>query len=295
MAKIIENKALLTKLSLIMGKIGWVPKAGRNEFHKYDYAMEADIVATIRTLLIENRVFLYPFVVEQKQTPCVEKGYMTEIMVRWRFVDLDSGESLSIDMPGSGYDNGDKGLYKAITGSEKYLLLKTFLIPTGDDPERDENGPPASRNRPPANSPPKLVPRQPNAVSGPPKAVIPKSGKPLPVGKGIVSDVKEMLTKDKTRKYVQVTQGGYKLSSFIDINRIFWENLLREAKGEDCEFVVESKDSGGKTYHNIVMVDRIGATAWESGYPIVQREPGSDPEIPPPEYEEDDPYGGRLP
>ena len=32
---------------------------------------------------------------------------------------------------------GDKGLYKAITGANKYFLFKLFQIETGDDPERD--------------------------------------------------------------------------------------------------------------------------------------------------------------
>jgi hypothetical protein len=31
----------------------------------------------------------------------------------------------------------DKGVYKALTGSEKYFLMKAFLIPTGDDPEKE--------------------------------------------------------------------------------------------------------------------------------------------------------------
>jgi hypothetical protein len=30
---------------------------------------------------------------------------------------------------------GDKGIYKAITGANKYALLKPFLLETGDDPE----------------------------------------------------------------------------------------------------------------------------------------------------------------
>ena len=42
---------------------------------------------------------------------------------------------------GSGNDRsrsgavGDKGIYKAITGANKYALLKTFLLEKGDDPE----------------------------------------------------------------------------------------------------------------------------------------------------------------
>lgn len=41
-------------------------------------------------------------------------------------------------MIGEGMDTGDKAIYKAITGAQKYVLMKTFLIPTGDDPELEE-------------------------------------------------------------------------------------------------------------------------------------------------------------
>jgi hypothetical protein len=39
---------------------------------------------------------------------------------------------------GTGEDNSDKGTYKGITGGLKYILMKTFLIYTGDDPENAE-------------------------------------------------------------------------------------------------------------------------------------------------------------
>ena len=37
---------------------------------------------------------------------------------------------------------------QAMTGAEKYILLKTFLIPTGDDPEREDAAPPARGAKP---------------------------------------------------------------------------------------------------------------------------------------------------
>ena len=40
-------------------------------------------------------------------------------------------------MSGSGQDAGDKGIFKAISGAQKYALMKAFMIPTGDDPEQD--------------------------------------------------------------------------------------------------------------------------------------------------------------
>ena len=51
------------------------------------------------------------------------------------------GNCIEFKCSGSGNDRsrsgavGDKGIYKAITGANKYALLKTFLLETGDDPE----------------------------------------------------------------------------------------------------------------------------------------------------------------
>lgn len=42
---------------------------------------------------------------------------------------------------------GDKGVYKAITGANKYLLFKLFQIETGDDPEKDEAAPPPAQDK----------------------------------------------------------------------------------------------------------------------------------------------------
>ena len=41
---------------------------------------------------------------------------------------------------------GDKGVYKAITGANKYLLFKLFQIETGDDPE-NEVAPPQEEDK----------------------------------------------------------------------------------------------------------------------------------------------------
>jgi hypothetical protein len=87
-------------------------------------------------------------------------------MVKMTFTwyDTETGESLVVEWAGSGSDKGDKGLYKAMTGAEKYVLLKTFLVPTGDDPEAEEPKPRPAAKKPEA--PAKLQPStDPNAIS----------------------------------------------------------------------------------------------------------------------------------
>jgi hypothetical protein len=135
---------LAQKLAHVMGVVDRIPKRGRNEFHKYDYAAEADIVDAVRGELATVGVAFVPQVDSLTREACGEKGaYLTTIALTIRLIDGESGETLTVRWLGCGVDNQDKGLYKALTGAVKYFLLKTFLIPTGDDPEAsDERGKP---------------------------------------------------------------------------------------------------------------------------------------------------------
>jgi hypothetical protein len=147
-----HKRSLVRKLSEVMGAVERVAKMGRNDFHKYDYVTEADLANAVRGELSKRQVFIFPNVktcarvpldVETmkweggQKVPSIRKTQLTEIEVEWTFVDGESGEERSIAIPGVGEDNVDKGFYKAFTGSEKYMLMKCFLIPTGDDPERE--------------------------------------------------------------------------------------------------------------------------------------------------------------
>lgn len=126
-----NGKSLVTKLAEVMALVHRVPKRGRNDFHKYDYATEADIVEAVRGGLAERGVLLVPSV--QQVT---KEGDIVRLLTRYTFTDGTS--ALPFDIPSEGQDKGDKAVYKALTGGTKYALLKFFLIPTGDDPERDD-------------------------------------------------------------------------------------------------------------------------------------------------------------
>lgn len=124
---------LTSKLAEVMMAVERVPKRGRNDFHKYDYATEADIVATVRKELASRQVMLIPHV-----DSVTRDGTITTAMMTFTFRDGESEEYIQSMWAGVGEDKGDKGLYKALTGGLKYFLLKTFLMPTGDDPEADD-------------------------------------------------------------------------------------------------------------------------------------------------------------
>jgi hypothetical protein len=153
-----EKKSLQTKLAEVMAAVKRIPKRGRNNFHGYDYVTEADLADAIRDELSQRNVVLVPDVeaVEMKDMPATAKGkaqFLTTVNMRWTFMDGDSDSTVSFRIPGFGIDGEDKGGYKAITGAEKYALMKFFLVPTGDDPEADEKPKPQDRNPAPQQQP----------------------------------------------------------------------------------------------------------------------------------------------
>ncbi len=127
-----ENKNVALKILKVMEAVRSVAKDGFNSFHKYKYVTDASIVVEIRKQLIRNNLICVP-----SQESCTLVGDLTTLLVKYTLIDADSGESLTTQVYGYGQDKGDKGIYKAATGAEKYYLLKTFLLPTDDDPENE--------------------------------------------------------------------------------------------------------------------------------------------------------------
>ncbi len=123
---------LLTALNAAMAACGYVQKTGQNNFHKYSYASEADLVESIRPALVENGLMLIG-----NQRRVWTDGSRTFVKIDYTLYHT-SGESLGpIGAIGEAMDKGDKATYKSITGAHKYLLYKLMLIATGDDPEND--------------------------------------------------------------------------------------------------------------------------------------------------------------
>ncbi len=61
---------------------------------------------------------------------------ITTITTKYLVADSESGESMEVCSAGAGVDSQDKGIGKALTYAYKYLLLRTFAIPTGEDPDK---------------------------------------------------------------------------------------------------------------------------------------------------------------
>ena len=192
-------KNITSAIVKVMAGVSFVHKAGENKFHGYKYATEGDAINALRPHLIENGLAIISDVVDCKGPD--EHGNTT-VRVKYRIMH-SSGEQIVCHFYGCGNDRsskgaiGDKGLYKALTGANKYFLLKTFQLETGDDPERDENAEPefTPQAKPKAAPAPKTMPVQ-----------IPTAPKPEPLDiDKLIVQIKEELencTKKEEAKQV---------------------------------------------------------------------------------------------
>src|SRR5512141_37793 len=135
-----DDASLVRKLAWVMQRGGYIQKKGWNDFFKYKYVTEADLVCQILLLLATAGIMIIPDVVDESREPdAVQERSGTSALTRVtiEYTVTDGKETIRFKMPGYGVDRSDKGVYKAVTGRMKYVLMKLFLIETGDDPERD--------------------------------------------------------------------------------------------------------------------------------------------------------------
>lgn len=137
-----NNTTLLAAILRVMHKVGYVQKSGENEFHHYKYATESDTIAALRPVMLDEGLILMP---SMMHSPVLDQHGNTHIMMSYTLYHVPTGERMVINVPGSGNDRsskgtvGDKGVYKAMTGALKYALRQTFMLETGEDPERGNN------------------------------------------------------------------------------------------------------------------------------------------------------------
>lgn len=136
-----QERLLVKKLAKVMQTVKNIEKKGYNSFHKYKYATESDVAESIREVLADQNVMMIPNMtnhsVREHTNAKGKTEYIATVVMEFTFYDGDTGEEISFQVPGEGQDAGDKATYKAITGAQKYALMKAFMIPTNDDPEQD--------------------------------------------------------------------------------------------------------------------------------------------------------------
>jgi hypothetical protein len=137
---------ILRAMNAVMAEVDYVQRKGENDFHGYKYATEADVLENLRPAMVKHGLILIPSV---QQVSSVDQHGNTTVSIHYTLAHISGAVwPQSIIAAGCGNDLnkkgvGDKGLYKALTGANKYLLFKLFQIETGNDPEE----PAGDRNR----------------------------------------------------------------------------------------------------------------------------------------------------
>lgn len=117
---------------------GVLKKGARNDFDKYTYFSEAQYKELFTDLFSKHGLELSFDEIEYATYTGTEKqanGRMPKLI--FRLYDVSTGFYETTTITGEGMDKGDKAGYKAYTGALKYYLANTFMVATGDDPEKD--------------------------------------------------------------------------------------------------------------------------------------------------------------
>lgn len=122
------------KILEVMKDVQYLSKDDHIKYGQQDYkaVSEEKVTSTVRESLIKNGIVIIP--IEQSHH---REGTLTTVDVSYRIQNVEDPEDYIVaKSSGTGADTQDKGVGKAMTYAYKYLLLRTFAIPTGEDPDK---------------------------------------------------------------------------------------------------------------------------------------------------------------
>lgn len=129
-----ENElGLFKKIHAVMKDVDYLQKDDQVKFGNTNYKAisEEKVTMAVRKALVEHGLVIIP--IEQEH---IKDGNLSTVNTKYKIIDVDTGQFEIITSSGTGADTQDKGVGKAMTYAYKYLLLRTFAIPTGEDPDK---------------------------------------------------------------------------------------------------------------------------------------------------------------
>ena len=116
--------------------------------YAYKAVSEEKVATTMRNAFIQHGLVIFPVSQAHRLTDYTRPGRggelsiisLSSVDVVYKLVNVENpSEYELIASSGTGVDNQDKGVGKAMTYSMKYALMRAFLIPTGEDPDDVHN------------------------------------------------------------------------------------------------------------------------------------------------------------
>lgn len=134
---------IFQKINEVMKNIEYLTKDDKVEFGttKYKAISEEKVTTAVRDQLVKNGIVIIPIEQESENKELIRTdksvNMLTSVHVKYRIQNIDDvNDFIEVESNGTGVDTQDKGVGKAMTYAYKYMLLRTFAIPTGEDPDK---------------------------------------------------------------------------------------------------------------------------------------------------------------
>lgn len=134
---------IFQKINEVMKAIEYLTKDDKVEFGntKYKAISEEKVTTAVRKELVKQGIVIIPIMQESTVTELIRTdksvNQRADVHTRYRMQNIDDvNDFIEVESNGSGVDTQDKAVGKAMTYAYKYMLLRTFAIPTGEDPDK---------------------------------------------------------------------------------------------------------------------------------------------------------------
>lgn len=135
----------LKKLHEVMGSFPW-EKDGINRYQSYKYITEKQYKQNFKKALQQAGLLWKMETLEYQLVPEIsDKMHLVICKFKGTIFDPETDEKEEYIFYGSGADNGDKALYKAITGGHKFFLASNFNVAEDMEPEDDKDEAPKAK------------------------------------------------------------------------------------------------------------------------------------------------------
>lgn len=134
---------IFQKINEVMKNIEYLTKDDKVEFAntKYKAISEEKVTTAVREQLVKQGIVILPIEQQSSNKELIRTdksvNMLTEVHVKYRIQNIDDvNDYIEVESNGTGVDTQDKGVGKAMTYAYKYMLLRSFAIPTGEDPDK---------------------------------------------------------------------------------------------------------------------------------------------------------------
>ena len=134
---------IFEKINAVMKEIEYLTKDDKVEFGttKYKAISEEKVTTAVRNELVKQGIVILPIEQQSENKELIRTdksvNMLTSVHVKYRIQNIeDTTDYIEVESNGTGVDTQDKGVGKAMTYAYKYMLLRTFAIPTGEDPDK---------------------------------------------------------------------------------------------------------------------------------------------------------------